>query len=269
MAQNIQFGVLGTLRMTVDATTHTPRGPKLRKLLALLLLLANQAVEVDTLVDELWAEDPPRWALSTVRTHIYHLRQLLHQHLGTAGEDIVVTQPSGYLLVLDHDQVDATRFTTLAQEGHRLLRQGRPAAALASAHAGLELWQGRALANVSTGRLLTGHVQRLEELRIQALNVRIEATMSLGRHRELVPELRDLVARYPLNEWFHTCLIEALRRSGRRGDALGAFHQLRTTLDDELGIAPSAKLRDLQRSILIEEGTGDATRHPDLAGFIQ
>jgi DNA-binding SARP family transcriptional activator len=260
MAPDIEFDLLGTLRMKADVITHVPRGPKINKILALLLLRANQIVAVDTLVDELWEENPPRHAISTVRTHIYHLRLLMTRHLGVPGDDLVVTQPPGYLLVVDRQQIDAVRFTALAHDGRRLLGQGRSIEALTTARAGLRLWRGAALANVPTGRVLGGHVQRLDELRIQTLSVRIEAKMNLGRHRELIPELRDLVAGYPLNEWFHACLIEVLRRTGRRADALRAFQELRATLDKELGLEPSASLRNLQHSILLGEDPGKSGR---------
>jgi DNA-binding SARP family transcriptional activator len=249
---NVKLDLLGTLRIRVDERMYVPRGPKVTKILAVLALRAGRPVETDVLVDELWGENPPARAVGTVRTHVYHLRCQLAEQFSVPGGELIRTEAPGYLLDVDPRQVDAIRFTALADEGRRLLTQGKPADALSAAESGLALWRGSALANVSAGRLLRGHVRRLDELHTQLLSVRIEAGLALGRHRELIPELSDLVARYPLDEWFHGCLIEALRRSDRRGDALGAFQELRTTLDLELGVGPSAGLRDLHRSILLD-----------------
>lgn len=249
---NVKFDLLGTLRIRAAGRTHTPRGPKVTKILAVLALRAGRLVETDVLVDELWGENPPARAVGTVRTHVYHLRRLLVEQFSVPGGELIRTEAPGYLLDVDPQQVDAIRFAAVAVEGRRLLTRGKPADALSAAESGLALWRGSALANVPAGRLLGGHVRRLDELHTQLLGVRIEAEMALGHHRELIPELSDLVARYPLNEWFHACLIEVLRRSDRRGDALWAFQELRTTLDLELGVGPSAGLRELQRSILLD-----------------
>ncbi|MEV0279512.1 AfsR/SARP family transcriptional regulator [Streptomyces sp. NPDC050610] len=258
MASHIHFSVLGTLRMTVNGTVHVPRGPKVNKLLALLLLRAGQVVETGTLVDELWAEQPPRGAVSTVRTHIYHLRRQLAECLGAPVGPLLATRPPGYLTQLGPDQLDATLFTRLTAEGRALLARGLPAEAAAACRAGLRLWEGRALSGVHAGQHLEVHLQRLDELRVQAVGTRVEAEMRLGMHAELIPELRSLVAAYPYHERFHACLIEALRLSGRRREALDAYDDLRRVLTDELGLGPSAHPHALLRSILTDTppGTG-------------
>jgi DNA-binding SARP family transcriptional activator len=248
---NLQFELLGPLRLVAGGQEHLPRGPKVTKILALLALRAGRMVHLDALVDELWGDRPPRQATGTVRTHVYHLRQLLGTQLGVPGEELVRTEPPGYVLAADRESVDAVRFGKLAGESRDLLSAGRHSDAVATAKSGLRLWRGPALANVSAGPLLAGHVRQLEESRLELLSVRIEAEMELGLHRQLVGELRDLVIAHPFNEWFHACLIEVLRRTGRRADALGAFHALRTTLGDELGLEPSAGLRALQRQVLL------------------
>ncbi|MFJ3833257.1 BTAD domain-containing putative transcriptional regulator [Streptomyces sp. NPDC090046] len=240
VAGQICFSVLGTLGVSTGTPTpHTLRGPMVNKVMALLLLRAGQVVEVDTFVDELWEERPPRWALSTVRTHVYHLRRQLDEVLDLPSQQLLRTSRSGYLLDIDPEQLDATRFTRLFGESERLLARNRPDEAVDACREGLALWQGRALATVRPGRVLTGHVQYLEELRVRAHQVRVEAEMRRGRHTHLVPELRGLVAAHPFNEWFHHSLIESLRESGRRGEALSAFQALRTMLRDELGLEPA------------------------------
>lgn len=239
MAGQICFSVLGALGVSTGTTPHTLRGPMVNKVMALLLLRAGQVVEVDAFIDELWDEQPPRWALSTLRTHVYHLRRQLDEVLEFPAQRLLHTRRSGYLLDIDPEQLDATRFTRLFRDSERLLARGLPNEAAAACRDGLALWQGRrALSTVRPGRVLTGHVQYLEELRVRAHQVRVEAEMRRGRHTHLVPELRDLVAAHPFNEWFHHSLIESLRESGRRGEALSAFQALRTMLRDELGLEP-------------------------------
>ncbi|WP_067975119.1 AfsR/SARP family transcriptional regulator [Nocardiopsis trehalosi] len=250
MSQEFRFSLLGPVRVTAGGTEHPLRGPKANALLALLLLNRSHVVDVATLVDELWEHDPPRHAVSTVRTHVYHLRRAL----GAAGVGgVLATRPPGYTAEIGPDRLDTEVFTRLVADGRRALAAGRHRDAADSSAAALRAWRGRPLENVAGGRLLRGHVRRLEELRVQALEQRVEARMRMGEHRALVPELRDLVAAHPLNEWFHARLIEALHRSGRRADALVAFLEVREVLDAELGVPPSAELHALQHSILADD----------------
>ncbi|MEC3977381.1 AfsR/SARP family transcriptional regulator [Amycolatopsis sp. H20-H5] len=266
MAVEIRFDLLGPLTIRSREGAHSPRGPKITKILAMLALRPALPVETTALVEELWGENPPARAVGTVRTHVYHLRRLLSEYHGVPGGELVRTEASGYVLAVEPYQVDAVRFAVLAAEGRQLCNAGRLGNALSAARKGLGLWRGAPLANVRTGRLLGGHVRRLGELHTQLLEVRIEAEMASGRHRELIPELRDLIVRDPLNEWFHACLMEALRRADRRADALKAFQELRVALDLELGVRPSTGLRELQRGILLDEdGWRTAGRMPSLS----
>lgn len=247
-----RFRTLGGLAVREGGAEHAPRGPKLGVLLALLVLRPGRTVGMDALVDELWGEHPPRGAVGTVRTHVYHLRRALREDLGEGADRFLVTRPPGYAADIGPEEVDATRFVRAADRARLLLAEGRADRAHTEAGAGLDLWQGRPLADVRTGRALSGMVQRLDEVRLQLLTVRIEARMLQGRYTELLPELRDLVAAHPLNEPFHAFLIEALYRSGRRGDALGAFRRLSSVLEEELGLQPSERVRRLRHTILTE-----------------
>jgi DNA-binding SARP family transcriptional activator len=256
-----RFNVLGTLEVRPGgagraASTWAPRGPKVRKVLALLLLRPGQVVTIDMLGDELWDERPPRTAVTTIRTHVYHLRQLLEQDCGRAVADLLTTAPDGYLLRVDPGEVDATLFGQLVHQGRSQLACGATADAAASLRRALGLWRGSPLADVRVGRVLCTHLAHLAEIRLRAQELRIEADMRLGQHRELIGELRGLVATNPLNEWLHGQLIDALSRSGRRGDALSAFRELRTLLAEELGLEPSADLHRLQQDILTGNGGG-------------
>ncbi|MEV5613808.1 AfsR/SARP family transcriptional regulator [Streptomyces sp. NPDC052225] len=244
--------ILGPLEAVgTGGLTHRPRGPKVGKLLALLAVRAHDIVEVDTLVDELWDDAPPPTAVSTVRTHIYHLRQELERALGPGiARGVITTEATGYSLRTEPGMLDLETFTRLHAQGSAELRAGRRERALERLDAALGLWRGRTLADVAQGRVLAGHAARIDELRVRAQELRIEAAMGLGLHRELVPELRHLIAVDPLNEWLHARLIDALHRCGRRGDALRAFHDVRAVLAEELGLEPSADLRRLQHDIL-------------------
>ncbi|MFC3995907.1 BTAD domain-containing putative transcriptional regulator [Nocardiopsis sediminis] len=260
MSQTVRFSLLGPVQVTVDGATRPLKGPKVNALLSLLLLNRGHVVDVETLIDELWEREPPRHAVSTVRTHVYHLRRFLAEQAGPGADAMLATRPPGYTAVLEPGLLDTEVFTRLVDDGRRLLAEGRNREAAEAGLAALRTWQGRPLENVAAGRLLRGHVRRLEELRIQAVEQRIEARMRLGEHRSLVPELRDLVAAHPLNEWFHARLIEALHLSGRRADALVAFLEVRAVLDEELGVAPSAELRALQHRVLAEDAPRAAGR---------
>lgn len=254
----IRYNVLGPLELRSGATVYTPRGPKIGRVLALLLLQANQFVRVQTLAEELWDERPPRTAVTTIRTHVYHLRTMLER--GSAigvPAGLLATEPAGYRFAVEPGQLDCEEFDRLTDRGRALLKRGAVDQAAVVLRSALELWRGPALVNLTSGPVLCRHVDQLEESRIGALELRIEADLQLGRHRELVAELRGLVATHPLNEWFHARLIEALHRCGRRGEALQAFLDLRAVLACELGVEPSAALQRIQHEIL----TSGARRH--------
>jgi DNA-binding SARP family transcriptional activator len=242
------YHVLGPLAVRDGDADRTPRGPKIGKVLALLLLRAGEAVSVRTLAEELWDERPPRTAITTIRTHVYHLRKALEAT--EAGAGALRTEPTGYRISPLPGPLDAHEFVRATDQGHLLLRRGSAAEAATLLRGALDVWSGTALAGIDPGPVLTRHVEHLEELRVRALELRIEADMAVGRHRQLVPELRGLVAAYPLNEWFHARLIDALHRSGRRSDALRAYGAVRGLLDRELGLEPSADLQRMQQEVL-------------------
>ncbi|WP_329580430.1 AfsR/SARP family transcriptional regulator [Kitasatospora sp. NBC_01250] len=248
--QDLKFRVLGPLEVTHLDSSCTPTAPKVRSVLALLILRANHVVDTNSIIEELWGEKPPRSAITTAQTYIYHLRRLFDRQVGESVDELFITRPPGYALRISPDQLDLNDFERLTKKGRQLLSENRPADAAQALSEALRLWSGPALANVSPGRLLEGTVAHLEEERVHAIQLRIEADLQLGRHRALIAELRSLVSRYPLNEWFHGKLILALSRSGRRGESLQAYQALRQTLDRELGLAPSPELQKLQHDVL-------------------
>ncbi|MFC4535003.1 AfsR/SARP family transcriptional regulator [Sphaerisporangium dianthi] len=255
----IRFGVLGSLELRSDGGVRSPKGPKARQVLALLLLRVNEVVDVETLAEELWDVNRSRGGVGAIRTHVYNLRSSLAADETTReAADMLMTESTGYVLRMEPERLDATMFAEFVAEGRDLLNAGMPEKAAQVLREGLDMWRGRALANVSPGPVLSRHLTYLQEIRYRAIELRLEADMLLGRHRELVAELRSLIAVCPLNEWYHTRLIEVLFRSGRRGEALMAFHDLRRVLDQELGLEPSADARRLQQEIL----SSDTDRNP-------
>jgi SARP family transcriptional regulator, regulator of embCAB operon len=255
----IMFGVLGPLEVIRENRKCTPTAPKVCRALALLLLRANYVVSTDALIGELWGEDPPRSAVTTTQTYIYQLRKSLDEDGSDPTQnEILVTRPPGYILRVGKDQLDAGVSERLVSEGAELLDAGEPERAGECLHRALGLWRGSALANIDCGTLLEAHAAHLDELRIRATELRIQADMELGKIRALIPELRSLVATYPLNEWFHEQLMIALARSGRRGDALEAYQDVRRVLGEDLGLDPNPRLQALQQAILAS-GTASAS----------
>lgn len=266
----LRFKVLGPLEILWDVESVTvPRGPKVRQLLSLLILQPGAVVSHGSMVDELWGKEPPKTALSTVRTHVYHLRQILRQEIGDRiPADLIDTWSTGYVLRALPEQVDAQNFMRLARQGEAALSRGDLAEGSRLLKRALDLRRGDALADVTGGAILTEHVQHLEELYIRILQLRIGADIQMGRHSCVAAELKRLVIRHPLNEWLHGQLITALYRSGRRGDALGAYQELRTVLREELGLDPSPELRLLHQEILSDSGKCSINFLPGMLGEV-
>ncbi|GHE98799.1 hypothetical protein GCM10018785_73400 [Streptomyces longispororuber] len=260
----MRFNTLGPMEVLHNGQYFTPTAPKARNTLALLLSRVNEVVEIPALIDELWSDNPPRSAVTTTQTYIYQLRKMLGRALGPeAARPVLVTRAPGYRLQIDEELIDARIFERLAREGKRLLVAGRPEEASHRLQQALDLWRGPALSDVTTGRVLEAHVVQLEEMQLDALQLRIQADMELGRHRELLPELRSLVAAHPLNEWLHAQLITCLKHCGRRGEALQAYQALRRVLDEELGLQPSLPLQRLQQYVL-SEAVDERAPHPPM-----
>jgi DNA-binding SARP family transcriptional activator len=248
------INILGPLELRDGDSAWIPRGPKVRKLLSALALRPGEVVDIATLAEELWEDSPPATMTATIRSHVYHLRLMLTGESGLPRTgDLISTEATGYRLRTTADQIDAVRFERLVNQGRMLLDRGDPAESSTVLGQALSLWRGPVLVDVVCGRLLGGHVTRLSEARLRATELRLEADLRLGRHRDLVAELRGLVAAHPLNEWLHAKLIESLQRSGRRAEALTAFTDLRRILVRELGVEPSPELRLLYQTLLANE----------------
>jgi DNA-binding SARP family transcriptional activator len=242
----MEFRVLGSLQVVDDTSDLTPSAAKVRAVLAMLVLRHNQIVSTRELIDELWGERPPATALPTLHTYVYKLRKML----GTNGPATVVTKPYGYLLATSPETIDVYRFERLVADGWSALERDDPEHATETLTQALALWRGPALANLAAGELLSAQITRLEESRLRALQLRLEADLRLGRHRELISELKELIATYPLNEDFYAKLMTALYQVGRRGEALEVYQNLRHILVGQLGLEPSPALCRLQQRLL-------------------
>jgi DNA-binding SARP family transcriptional activator len=242
----LEFRILGSLEVFEDGRAIAVGGQKQRALLALLLLEAGRVVSTDRIVDALWGERPPKTAPTSLQNFVSHLRKAL-------GADALVTRPPGYLLRIAAEQLDLGRFTMLVEAAKGLPVEER-AAKLREA---LALWRGPPLAEFALEAFAQPEIGRLEELRIAALEERIEAELETGAHTELVGELEVLVEEHPLREGVRRQLMLALYRSGRQAEALQVYHDTRRVLVDELGIDPSRSLQQLHGSILRQDATLD------------
>ncbi|TXR96355.1 AfsR/SARP family transcriptional regulator [Streptomyces sp. col6] len=249
----VRFGILGPLEVSGGA----PAAAKLRGVLGTLLVRANEVVSVDSLIDELWPDSPPRTAATTLQVYVSHLRKALRTAGPHHDAETLLTRRPGYLARVTPDELDSTAFLDLSRRGHLALHDGDFAGAADLQRRALALWRGPLLSDIPHGPLLEGAAVRMDEARTTALDERVRAELHLGMHRQLVPELHELAAEYPLREEFHAHLMVALYRCGRQAEALRVFTLLRQTLVDELGIEPGPRSRRLQRLIL----AGD----PDLA----
>jgi predicted ATPase/DNA-binding SARP family transcriptional activator len=230
----LEFRLLGPVEVARDGRALALGGPRQRALLALLLLQANQAVSRERLIDGLWGERPPETAANALQVAVHGLRKLL-------GSERLRTHGAGYSLRVGEGELDLDRFRELAERGR--------------AREALALWRGPALADLLELPFARSESARLEELRLAALERRLDADLGLGRDAELVGELEALIAEQPYRERLRGQLMLALYRSGRQAEALAAYQQARSALVEELGVEPSPALQELERAILRQDAT--------------
>ena len=246
----MEFRILGPLEVWDEGCEVSLGGPKPRALLAVFLLHPNEVVPSDRLIDELWGEDSPEDAAAALRVNVSRLRKSLPQ-------DVVTTRSPGYVIRVEPDELDLHRFERLVDEGKSLLARGLEADASERLRDALSLWRGPALADFAYESFAQAPISRLDEIRLAAVELRIDADLALGRHDELVGELEALVAEHPLRERLRWDLITALYRAGRQAEALDAYRAARQALVDELGIEPSPALQELERAILRQDPSLD------------
>lgn len=256
MGAVLELGLLGPLDVRIDGGLPVAVGGVRQKaLLAVLALHANEVVSTDRLVDELWGENAPATAVHTVQVFISRMRGALGSAAGR-----LLTRPPGYTLVLGVDEVDAARCERLYDAARFAMSAGdaaRAAALLADAEA---LWRGPPLADFAYEPFAAATIARLDELRVSCREELVDAELAMGRHAEVVSDLKGLVREHPFRERSRGQLMLALYRCGRQADALDAFQQTRRMFVDELGLEPSSALRALEQAILRQDPSLDASR---------
>ena len=249
----LSYLLLGPLEVREGDSDVELRGGQQRKLLAILLLHGGEAVSTDLLIEELWDGKPPETAVKALQGYVSSLRKQL-------GQETVGTVGAGYRLNVVPEDTDAGQFEELLAEA-RLLERVPAAAKLREA---LGLWRGPALVDFAYNDFARHEIDRLDELRLTAVERRIDLELALGHHDDLVPELEALVSSYPLREHVRGQLMVALYRSGRQAEALDEYREAHTVLRDELGLEPSEDLQALQRAILDHDPALAAPPRADL-----
>lgn len=244
----MEFRILGPLEVWHEGRQVHIGGTKERALLAFLLLHAGEPVSVDRLIEELWGESPPATARKSVQVRVAGLRRALRA-------DVLLTRGSAYLLRLEPNQLDLHRFEQLLSDGSEALAAGDPATALAAFDEALALWRGPPLVEFAYESFAQPAIARLEELRLHAVELRIEAHLSLARHAEVSAELEGLVVAHPLRERLRAQLMLALYRDGRQAEALDVYRRTRSEFVNELGIEPGPALQQLHKAILRQDAS--------------
>jgi DNA-binding SARP family transcriptional activator len=244
----MRYGVLGPLGLWRDGQWCAIEATKWRTLLALLLSAHGQMISADRLLDELWGEERPPTAAKVLQGYVSRLRRLV-------GENSLVTRKSGYRadgyqLLVQPGDVDADRFTELAEQGRRALEHGEATTAIDHLREALNLWRGPAFADVPPTPILTAELTSLEERHLAAGECYADALMACGCHEQALAALAPIAVDNPLREGAHGRLMLALYRCGRQADALAAYRHLRRTLIGELGIDPSSPVQRLHERIL-------------------
>jgi predicted ATPase/DNA-binding SARP family transcriptional activator len=246
---SFEIHLLGPVRVARAGRELAIGGRRQRGLLALLVLERGRPVSRERLADELWQGNPPAGFETTLRSYVSRLRGVLGESAALIGGD------AAYSLEVRPDALDTVRFERLLKETRDAVGRGAVIRAVERSRAALALWRGDALADVvgDGAGLVRLEAERLEELRLAALELRIGAELELGSAEGLVEELAALVRAHPYRERFWRLLMLALYRVDRQADALAAYHRARSVLVEELGLEPSEQLRELEQAILRQE----------------
>ena len=239
----MEFRLLGSVEVVEQGNgAISLGGPRQRAVLAHLLLRANNLVPTEVLIDEVWGDEPPEAARNALQSYASHLRKAI-------GPGRLEGSRAGYVLRVDPSEVDTVRFLSLLRDAQRLMPID-PKASVPAYDEALSLWRGPAFGDLAPEPSLRAEAARLDELRLAAMEDRIEALLTIGVHDQVIGELEGLTARHPLRERLWGQLILALYRAGRQAEALGAYQRAREILSDELGIDPSPDLRRLHERVL-------------------
>ena len=248
MDVGLRFGVLGPLEITRDGRPVILGSLKQRSVLAALLVDRNHVVSSDRLIDDLWADDDGHDHQNALWAHISNLRKALEPDVDDRTAGVLMTSAPGYVLRVEDDAVDAAVFERRVAEGRALIDTDPAAAAVVLAEA-LGMWRGQPLEDLTYESWAQPEIVRLEELRLEAVELRIAAELRTGRRRELIGELESLVRQHPTRESLTASLMLALHGAGRQAEALRQYRALHGRLAEELGIRPSASLQRLHDQI--------------------
>jgi predicted ATPase/DNA-binding SARP family transcriptional activator len=239
----LDFRVLGPVQVVAGSGPVDIAAGRQVALLSCLLIAGREVVSRDRLIDALWGEQPPATAANALQVQVHALRRRL-------GAERIVREAPGYRLARDPGELDLERFERLAARGRSELADGQADVAAATFREALELWRGPAYEDVRYEAFAQAEVARLEELRLAAVEDRVEADLSLGQHRDLAGELEALVVEHGSRERLCGQLMLALYRSGRQTAALDVFQRARETMRDELCLEPGPTLQELQQAML-------------------
>jgi DNA-binding SARP family transcriptional activator/Tfp pilus assembly protein PilF len=248
----MKFRLLGPLEVRVGDDWKGIGAPKWRSVLAALLINAGQIVSADALIYEVWGDAPPAKAANLISIYVLRLRRLL----GDADSGLLVTRAPGYQLRVAAADTDALLFEAMVRDGRRVFGSGDPQGAARQLAEALTLWHGRPLADVRATPLVEAEAERLAELHLGALELRITAELACGGHDQAVPEIRRLLADHPLREGLWLQLMLALDGAGRHAEALEVYGQARNAISGQLGVDPGAELRQLYADLLAKDQTG-------------
>jgi YVTN family beta-propeller protein len=249
----IEFHLLGSLEAVGDDGKIGLGAPRQKALLAVLLIHRGRMVSADAIIDALWGEHPPATALKIVQGYVSNLRRAL-------GGAALRTEGHGYRLCAEDESTDSDRFERLVTDGRLALEAGDARLARTTLRAALDLWRGPALAEFAEEPFARAEAGRLEQLRLAALEQRIDADLALGDHLRVTGELQLLLRAHPLHEAFAAQLMLAMYRAGRQADALECYRAVRARLVDELGLEPGPALRERERAILVHDPALEPTR---------
>ena len=259
----MRFRILGPLEVWSDKEGWAAIGaPKWRSLLACLLVRPGQLISTESLILELWGDNPPAKANNLVSIYVHRLRRMI----GDSEGRLLVYRAPGYLLRIAPGDLDLEEFERLVAEGRNALAAAEPQRAAVLLAEALSLWRGGLLADVAPSTLISTEAERGNELRLDAAELHAEADLECGRAAQLVPELRRLVGENPIREGLWLLLIRALDEAGRHAEALETYTQARQVIADELGVDPGAELQELYARLLAADASSARPRKRPIKG---
>ncbi|HEX2823779.1 MAG TPA: BTAD domain-containing putative transcriptional regulator [Streptosporangiaceae bacterium] len=250
----MRFRLLGPLEVRAGDDWKGIGAPKWRAVLAALLINAGQVVSAEALIDEVWQDDPPAKAANLISIYVLRLRRLMD----SADSELLVTRAPGYQLRVTSGDTDALLFEAMLRDGRQAFAAGDPERAASLLTEALGLWHGRPLADVPSTPLVEAEAARLAEVRLDAIELRIQAELGCGGHTQAAPELRGLVADHPLREGLWLLLMRTLEAAGRHAEALEVYEQARRAISGELGVDPGMELRQLHADLLAKDSAAAA-----------